>query len=55
MNNPVNKKHKGNVVISQKKYEALLQSVKVTSEYLQEKYTSFNSAKDLIKNLKNLK
>jgi len=41
------------VTIFQEEYDALVQSVQVTSEYLQGKSEKFHSAEDLIKNLKN--
>ena len=41
------------VTIFQEEYNALVQSVQVTSEYLQGKSEKFHSAEDLIKNLKN--
>ena len=43
------------VSINKKEYEALIQCVKVTDEYLKGKGTSFDSSEKIINNLKKLK
>lgn len=45
---------KKTVTIQKGEYEALIQCVQVTKEYLRGKKQVFSSAKDLIKNLKSL-
>ena len=42
------------VTIDKEEYEALLHTAQVTSEYLEGKVESFDSADDLIANLKSL-
>jgi len=54
MTTKVKQKSKKTVTIDKEEYEALLHMAKVTSEYLEGKVESFNSADDLISNLKSL-
>jgi len=48
------KEKDNNVIISKKEYNALIQMIEVTDEYLDWKWDTFKTSDDLINNLKKL-